>query len=151
MSTVSITGNDTTIIQNRVITDLADGDSVSLTFPNEIMQVKTGKNGNSLFAVNETGRQSEVTLRLIRGSADDKFLNLLQAQQMENPAGFVLLFGQFVKKVGDGQGNITNDTYVMSGGVFSKQVDAKQNSEGDTEQSVSIYTLKFSNAPRVIT
>lgn len=151
MGTVALTGSDTISINNRIFADLADGNCVELTFPNDIASVKTGKNGNSLYGLNESGRQSEVKIRVIRGSADDKFLNSLLAQQQANFAGFPLMLGEFIKKLGDGLGNITNDTYIMSGGVFSKQVEAKMNVEGESEQSVSIYTLKFSNTPRVIT
>ena len=32
-----------------------------------------------------------------------------------------------------------------------KQVEGKSNVEGDTEQSVAIYMMKFSNAPRALT
>lgn len=149
MAAVAMSGSDTITINNRNITDLADGDCVELTFPNEIAQVKTGKNGNSIYALNEQGKQAEVKLRLIRGSADDKFMNNLLAQQQANFAGFVLMLGQFIKKVGDGSGNITSDIYILSGGVFSKQVEGKDNVEGDVAQSVSMYSLKFSNAPRV--
>ncbi len=151
MSTVAMSGSDTIKINNRILADLADGDFVALTFPNEIAGVKTGKNGNSLFSANETGRQSEVVVRLVRGSADDKFLNNLLAQQVANFAGFILMTGEFVKRIGSGDGVISNDTYINSGGVFSKQVEAKSNAEGDSEQSVAVYTIKFSNSPRVIT
>lgn len=151
MSTVAMSGSDTININNRVFADLADGDCVTLDFPNDIAQVKTGKNGNSIYGLNETGRQCELKIRLIRGSADDKFMNGLLAQQQANFAGFVLMIGQFIKKLGNGAGNIASDTYIVSGGVFTKQVEAKMNVEGDTAQSVSEYSLKFSNAPRVIT
>jgi len=151
MSTIALSGNDTVTINDRVLADLADGDSVMLDFPNEIANVKTGKNGNSIYGLNETGKQSEVKVRVIRGSSDDKFLNGLMVQQQANFAGFVLMIGEFIKKVGDGVGNIASDTYIMSGGVFTKQVAAKTNVEGDTEQSVAIYTIKFTNTPRVIT
>ena len=151
MATVSMTGADTIKINNRILADLADGDCIALTFPNDLSVVKTGKNGNSIYGLNETGKQVELVLRLIRGSADDKFMNNLLANQQLNFAGFVLMIGEFVKKVGDGSGNIANDTYITSGGVFSKSVEAKSNVEGDTEQSVSMYHLKFSNSPRVIT
>lgn len=150
MSTISLTGNDVQIINNRVLTDLADGDCAVLTFPNDIATLKTGKNNNTIYAINQTGRQVELSLRLIRGSADDKFLNNLMAQQNGNFAGFVLLTGEFIKKIGDGEGNIQSDTYILSGGIFKKQIDAKNNVEADTEQSVSIYTLMFANSPRVI-
>jgi len=113
--------------------------------------VKTGKNGNSIYGLNESGKQAEFKVRVIRGSSDDKFLNNLLIQQQNNFAGTVLLQGQFVKQIGDGQGNVASDTYIVSGGVFTKQVEAKSNVEGDSEQSVSIYTIKFANSPRVIT
>ena len=85
------------------------------------------------------------------GSADDKFLNNLLAQQQANFASTILMIGEFIKKLGDGAGNIQSDSYITSGGVFTKQAEAKMNVEGDTEQSIAIYTVKFSNAPRVIT
>lgn len=151
MSRVALSGADTTMINNRILADLADGNCVELTFPNEIAQVKTGKNGNSIYGLNESGKQCEVRLRVVRGSDDDKFLNNLMAQQQGNFAGFALMIGQFVKQIGDGSGKITSDTYIMSGGIFTKQIEAKSNVEGDTEQSISIYTIKFSNAPRVLT
>lgn len=151
MSTVALSGSDTIMINNRIFSDLADANCVEMTFPNDIANVKTGKNGNSIYGLNETGKQCEVKIRVVRGSADDKFLNGLLAAQQQNFAGSILLIGSFIKKLGDGQGNITSDTYIMSGGIFTKIPEAKTNVDGESEQSVAMYTLKFSNAPRVIT
>lgn len=151
MATISLTGADTVIINNRVLADFADGNIVELTFPNDIAQVKTGKNGNSIYGLNEMGRQCEVKLRLIRGGSDDNFMNALLVQQQNNFSAFPLMIGEFIKKVGDGQGNITNDTYVLGGGVFTKQVEGKSNTDGDTEQSVAVYSMKFSTSPRALT
>lgn len=151
MATIGLSGNDTIIINNRNLTDLADGDCVVLDFPNDTAAVKTGKNGNSLYAKNETGKQGEAKIRIVRGSADDKFLNNLLQQQNANFAGFPLMNGEFIKKIGDGSGNITNDTYMMSGGIFTKNVPAKSNVEGDTAQSVAEYVIKCSLAPRALT
>ncbi len=151
MSAVSLTGNDTININGRILTDLVDENVVELTFPNEIATVKTGKNGNSIYALNTTGQQCEVKIRILRGGSDDQFLNNLLIQQQNNFSAFILMIGQFIKKVGDGLGNITSDTYILGGGIFTKQVEGKSNTVGDTEQSVSIYMMKFSNAPRAIT
>lgn len=151
MGAVALSGQDTIVINNYVFVGLADQNYVELTFPNDIANIKTGKNGNSIYGFNESGKQCEVKIRVLRGSADDKFMNNLLTQQQANFAGTVLLQGQFIKKVGDGQGNITSDTYIMSGGVFTKQVEGKSNADGETEQSLAIYTLKFTNAPRVLT
>jgi hypothetical protein len=134
-----------------VITDIADGDVAVLEYPNNIAEVKTGKNGNSIYGLNETGKNAELTLRVIRGSADDKYLNQLLVAQQQNFAGTVLMIGEFIKQIGDGAGGIAYDTYITSGGVFMKLVAAKSNVEGDTAQSVCEYKIKFSNAPRTIT
>ena len=150
MSSVSLVGNDTIQINDRVLLDLADGDNANLTFPNDVMAVKTGKNGNSLYAFNATGLQCELVIRVIRGSEDDKYLNSLLADLLADVPTFVLLDASIVKRVGDGTGFVTYDTYSLSGGVFSKQPETKSNVEGDTEQSLTIWNLKFTNAPRAI-
>ena len=151
MGAVAMSGSDTITINNYIFADLADGNCVELSFPTDIANVKTGKNGNSIYGLNETGKQCEVKIRVLRASDDDKFLNNLLTQQQANFAGTVLMIGQFIKKIGDGQGSITSDTYVMSGGIFTKFPEGKTNTDGDTEQSVAMYTLKFSNAPRALT
>jgi hypothetical protein len=146
-----MSGADSILINDRVLFDLADGDVAVLTFPTDIAQVKTGKNGNSIYGLNESGKQCELKIRVIRGSADDKYLNGLLAGQQNNFAGTVLIVGFLWKLIGDGKGNVTSDKYTLSGGVFNKQTEAKSNVEGDATQSVAEYHLKFSNAPRTIT
>lgn len=148
--TTSLTGNDTITLNGRILNDSADGDIGHLTFPNDIMAVKTGKNGNSLYAFNATGRQCELMLRVIRGSSDDKFLNGLFAEMAANPPAFSLVTGEFIKNIGDGAGNILQDIYVMTGGVFKKAPEVVENMEGNIEQAVTIWTLTFTNAPRSI-
>jgi hypothetical protein len=150
MATYSLTGNDTLTLFGRSITDFADGDNFTTTFPNNLAEVKTGKNGNSLFAENSTGRQGEAILRLIRGSPDDKFLNSQLAAQLNDFATSQLAYGQFVKRVGNGAGVVTSDSYLFRSGIFSKQVEAKSNAEGDTEQSASVYNFKFANVQRAV-
>ena len=151
MGTVTLSGSDVILINTRNIVDLADGDCVTLDFPNDIAALKTGKNGNTIYSLNETGNQCEVKIRVLRGSADDKYLNNLMVQQQANFAGTVLNFGEFIKKLGDGEGNITNDTYILQGGIMTKQIPGKNNVEGDTEQSISIYSMGFAKAPRILT
>jgi hypothetical protein len=150
LSTVSITGNDTLIINGRVIANLADGDNGALTFPNELMSVKTGKNANTLYAFNNMGVQAELTLRLVRGSPDDRFLTALNNSMQLSPATFVLMTGTFVKRTGNGLGFVTNDTYVLQGGVFFKNVEVTSNAEGNTDQSAAIHSIRWGQASRSI-
>lgn len=151
MATIALSGNDTLIINNRVLTDLADANFAELTFPNELANAKTGKNGNAIYSSNTNGRQAELKVRLVRGTGDDKFLNGLLANQLNNFEGMTLLIGQFIKKIGDGFGKVASDTYILNGGVFTKIPETKSNAEGDADSSVSTYTMRFTTAPRAIT
>lgn len=142
---VSLTGQDFVQIDDRILNDLADQDAVTFDPPNDLAAVKSGKNGNLIFALNETGRQMTATLRVLLGSADDKFLNSRLQEMKNNFSSFILLTGIFTKRSGDGLGNISTKVYQASGGVFQRQVPAKTSSEGDTEQSVAVYTIIFGN------
>lgn len=150
MATQSLTGADTISIDGIPLVDLGDGDVGALTYPNELVGVTTGKNGNSIFALNETGDQADLVLRVLRGSNDDKTLNSRLATMKTDFSAFVTITSQVIKKIGDGQGNISNDIYDLSGGVFLKRVETTSNVEGNTDQSLSIYTIKFTNSPRSI-
>lgn len=151
MAVVAMSGNDTLLINGYLLTSEADGNIIELTYPNEIAQVKVGKNGNTIYGLNETGRQCEVKCRVIRHSADDKFLQALINLQLANFAGFPLMTAEFVKVIGDGKGNLGFDIYILQGGIFQKQIEGKSNVEGDTEQSVAIYMMKFALSPRALT
>lgn len=145
---VSLVGKDTVKIDGRILFDLADGDNATLSFPNELMAVKTGKNGNSLYAFNETGRQCDLTVRCIRGGVSDKYLDSRMQAMIQDPPAFRLMNAQITKRIGDGRGSVGSDTYVLDGGVPTKQVETKVNVEGDTEQALSVYTFKFTNSNR---
>lgn len=143
-------GKDTFTINSRVLTDFPDGDPISITFPNELVSMKIGKGGNAMMALNETGRECDVSLRILKGSGDDKFLqSLLDAMKLDF-ATFNLLTSEFIKRLGDGEGNITRDIYTMSGGIVTKFIETKESVEGDTEQFISVYTLKYSKAIRAL-
>lgn len=147
---ISLTGKDTIILGTRVMKDFATGDTGSLDFPNNVGEIKQGKNGNTIIAYNASGSQCTATLRLMRGSPDDKYLASELRSFKNDPAAYVLMAGEFIKRVGDGAGNITNDVYTFSGGFVQKMPVVKENVEGDTEQAVCIYTLVFTNGDRIM-
>lgn len=150
MATFTITGDDTLVLADRVITDLADNDNSSITFANNRVEVKTGKNQNTIFARNATGDNADLSIRVIRGSNDDNFLQGKIAESDRDFASTPLLSGSFVKRMGDGEGVVRNDTYTLTGGMIVKRVDGKENSDGDIEQAVSIYNIKFAQGIRSI-
>jgi len=146
--TIALTGNDSIIIDGLPLVDLANGDVGTLTFPNDITSATTGKNGNSIIALNETGKIAELSIRVLRGSSDDKTLNSKFKTMEADLPSFTLLTGSIVKRIGDGSSNVTEDTYALSGGSFSKRVETTSNVEGDIEQGVSVYNIRFTNSSR---
>lgn len=145
MPSVSLTGQDTATIDGNILQSLADGNPFDITFPQDLANVKIGKNGNAIFAKNEQGRRADVTLRVLLGSSDDKYLIAKIAQWKLDPSLFGLITGVFIKKVGDGQQNVQSKVYNCTGGVIQRQPEAKTAAEGDTDQSVAVYTILFAN------
>lgn len=149
MSIYALTGKDTITINNIPLNDFADGDIGTVDIPNDIFTLQTGKDGNTIFALDESGSNATLTVRLIASSADDKRLNGL-IPQSENFASTVLLTGSLVKMIGDGQGNISLNSYVFAGGMVQKNPNLKTNVNGDVSQAVFEYSIKFAKAGRVI-
>ena len=149
-ASIAITGSDTLIIQGINITDFATGDVGKITFPNDLIKVIVGKNLNAIFATDYSGQLAEVEVGLLRGSANDRALNALLLVQNLAGARKVLLQGVYIKVIGHGNGRVTNDTYALSFGVFTKIPEAVTNTTGTEEQAITKYHLKFSNAARLV-
>lgn len=151
MAFVSLTGQDTiTINGSSPFQSLGDENVVELTFPNNMAEIKTGKNGNSVYSFNTPGAHADVKIRVIRGAVDDVYLQSLLNLQVNAFANFPLLFGVFTKNVGDGTGSVIADTYILSGGVFIKQIEAKSNVAGEIDQSICVYQMQFASSPRAL-
>lgn len=150
MAIYALTGNDDLFINDVPINDLTDGSTVTITFPNEKMGTSTGKNGNTVYATNEQGRNAQMELRVVAGSKSDAFLNGLSIQQDRDLPTYSLMNGSFSKRVGDGSGNVKRINYTLLGGVFRQNIDAQENLQGDTEQGTALYRLFFASAQRAI-
>ena len=77
MTQFALTGNDNLILSDRVIKDFTDGSTIELTFSNDRVGISTGKNDTTVYADNRQGGNATLTLRILRGSADDIWLNRL--------------------------------------------------------------------------
>lgn len=150
MTTFALTGNDTVILNERVIKDMADGSIVEIAYQNDRVGVTTGKNDNTVFAENRTGSNAVLTLRVIRGSADDRWLNGLSIEQNKDLPSFSLLRGAFTKRVGNGYGSISYDNYILVGGAFNRYPDTQENLQGETEQGSTVYSIVFARAERAL-
>lgn len=150
MTAYALTGNDDLFINDVPINDLTDGSTVTLTFPNEKVGTTTGKNGNTVYATDEQGRNAQLELRVLAGSKSDLYLNGLNIQQNRDLPSTSLMNGSFTKRVGDGSGKVRHINYVLLGGIFRQNIDTQENLQGDTEQGTALYRLFFASAERAI-
>lgn len=151
MGTYALTGSDVFTLNERPIQqDLADGSVVEIAYNNDRVGISTGKNRNTVFADNQTGSNATVTLRVLKATPTDKYLNGLSYQQDNDFVAFSLLRGTFTKRVGDGNGNISFDNYTLLGGAFQKYPDTAENNTGEPEQGVTVYQLIFAEVKRAI-
>ena len=149
MATYALTGDDSIIINDIPLRDFANNDIGTLELPNNLYEMATGKNSNTIFALDESGNNATLTVRVLMSSGDDKRLNGM-IPQSNGFAQTVLATGSVVKQVGDGQGNVSYNTYVLAGGMVQKKPEIKTNVNGDTEQAVVTYVLQFAEANRAI-
>lgn len=150
MPTYNIVGDDTLTLFGRILGDFADGDISTFTFDNDRVTSKTGKNGNTIFAENQTGKNCKSTLRLMIGSSDDVFLQSQLTASDQDFASTTLGTGQFVKNLGDGAGNKVRNVFTLNGGMITRTPDGKSNVEGSTDQGVAVYNMFFAQAIRSI-
>lgn len=148
MSEVALTGNDDIELDGRKMRDLGDGDVAKLVFDADLVAVKTGKNGNTIYAGNAMGQQGKLTFRVLRGSPDDQYFAQRLSDQRNDLPSFELMDGFFTKRVGQGDGSVINDTYLASGGVFTKIPEVGENVEGGTDPALAIYSVTFGNVKR---
>lgn len=143
------TGSDILEFQGKLITDVADGDVVTITYPNELMGMKTGKNGNSVAVHNEMGREADVVIRVIKGSPDDKRLNGYVTAWKNRLSTFEPLAATFTKVI-TVDGGIANEITTLRFGVPTKPVDTRENVEGDVEQAIAVYSFRFADSDRAL-
>lgn len=148
MAIYALTGNDSLILNDRVIKELSDGSTIEISYQNDRIGMSTGKNNNTVIAENRQGLNASLTLRVVRGGADDRWLNGLSIQQDKDLPTFNLINGSFTKRIGNGQGSVKYDNYVLLGGAFNRFPDVQENLVGDTEQGTVVYTIMFAQCQR---
>lgn len=149
MATYALTGDDIVIINDIPVVDFADNTIGTLEIPNDLFQMSTGKNGNTIFALDEKGNNATLTLRVLMSSGDDKRFNGM-IPESKNFASTVLANGSVVKQVGDGNGGISYNTYLLRGGMISRKPNITIDVAGNTDQAVVEYVFQFAQAERSI-
>ena len=150
----SYTGQDTLQIKDFqgefTLSDFADGTVAELAANNELATVTTGYNGNGLGAHNEPGRQRVLTLRLVKASGDDKRLNESFELWKKRDMRFRPLECNFTKNITHEDGSVTHDTVECYFGLPTGVPVVSNDTTGNVEQVVSVYTITFANYKRLV-
>lgn len=131
-----------------VLADFAEGTVAELSAPNELSSMTTGYNGNSLAAHNEPGRQCELTIRLVKGSKDDKRFNEFYTMWKNRDLRFRPITMTFTKYVAHSDGSMTNDKVSCYAGFPAGQPVQSTDTAGNIEQVVSVYMIRFGDSER---
>ena len=131
-----LTGNDTHIINGRILKDFVNGDCVIHEFSEDLSSMVKGKNGNTIITYHPQGEIDKSTYKVMRGSDDHKFLLGIISEFRANPAGFALMTGESIKNIGDGSQNVAADTLILGAGIPKKLQNMKDNADGDATQAI---------------
>lgn len=144
------TAEDVIVINSRIIADTAKGDVAVLSYENNLSNQGNGKNGNSMAAHIEDGQIAMLTLRLVMNSPDDKYLNTIIQQWQSHDPNFAPMSGSFTKNTINEQQQRSSSTVSCSFGFPVKRVEQKENTDGDLEQVIAVYSIRFSRSQRSI-
>lgn len=136
------TVGSTLTFNGRRFTDFVEGDKISLEFPNPVTSKRRGVNGNYNVSKTSNGDEANLTINLLKASADDSFLN--DALNQELP---IILEGSF-------QGSFTRDgaagidSYELQGGTITVRPTLVDNSlEGSDTMT---YVVNIAAARRSV-
>lgn len=145
----SYTGQDILKFGDRILSNFADGDVATITYPNEFHGMKIGKYGNAIAAHNEQGSMAELSIRVLKGSPDDKYLNSFLVSWKNHSPSFAPQTAEFTKVI-TVDNSITNEVTSLGFIIPIRNVETKDNVEGDTEQSVSVYSFRAGESNRAL-
>ena len=146
---LAYTNQDIIKFNDRIGSDLANGDCVTITFPNELHGMANGKDGNALAAHNEQGHIAELTIRTIKGGAFDKYLNSFVTAWKNRSDDFAPASAECTKIISTEAGRV-NET-VSLGFIFPiANVGTKTNTDGDVDQMVCEYRFRAGTSSRAL-
>lgn len=143
------TSNDIIEVDGEIVTTLGDGDTTNISYPNEIMSMKTGKNGNTVAAHNEMGREADLSIRVLKGGYDDKRFNSKLIAWANRSDDFEPMKATFTKVIHTDTG-IVNEVTSLKFGIPVKRIESRENVEGDSEQCFSTYIIRFGDSSRAL-
>lgn len=148
MALTSLVAGDSFLLDDYPVDlEFANGDVVTIEYPNDLVTRTPGKNGNTIYAYIAGGDNVDVTFKLMRGGSADKFINGKLSQMIRNFGDFVPMNGAFVKRLNQ-DGKVVYDNTSLGGLVFKKKPGVKSNVDGDGEQGTITYEFYGVNGTR---
>jgi len=122
----------------RMFADFANGNFLTLDFGNQISTKEMGR-GGTIIAYNSNQEQATLTVRLVKASPDDLYLNGVLSDYKRSPETFVLFTGSLSISNNDGSGSATMENFLLTEGCFINQPNFTTDSGGDVEGGVAVW------------
>lgn len=135
----------------RVLTDFADGTIFDIDYVSDLINSTTGKEGNTVFVKDERGRNGKGSMRILKGSSDDNYLNgLFTDMKSSFGSGTKILTIDIVRKIVDGTGTTLTESFNLQGCLLTQMPKTSVNVHGDTEQAISVWNMVAADVNRSI-
>ena len=142
--TIIIPVEGTTLTLNGyAFKDLADGDTIALSFANDKTSLTLGTNGTATIKNRLAGDVAELTVNVMKYGNDDIYMNPFAENGVDNGVLSGTLQRNYTKDDSD-----FVESYSLSAGSITKKPDNTINTQ-DGEELLS-YTIRFAYAKRVI-
>lgn len=142
--TITIPTDGTTLTLNGyAFQDMADGDIIALTFPNDKTMHTIGTNGTSTIKDRLNGDVGEITVNVMKYGNDDIFMSPFAENGVSNGVLTGTIQRNYTKDGKDFQ-----ESYSLDAGAVMKKPDNTINTQ-DGEEMLS-YSIRFAFAKRII-
>lgn len=147
MASVKVGVGSTIVLSNGseeiILTDFAFGDIAKLTIPNDLMDLTTGKDSNTVFTFKAEGTNIDLEVRILLGSQNDIQLNSIVEGMKKDFVGTNFLNAS-VKRLYTLEDNAKKiQEFSCQVGMLAKGAEFTENTEGNTEQGVNVYKIRF--------
>lgn len=142
------------VFNGRPLTNFADLSIIDLQPTDDTGTMKIAADGSAIFAPNIQSEQHTLNFRLVKGSADDIFINSAKKSVAISgglKSGTAFSNVSIVRPLSREDGTIIRETVICTGGVFYQNVAITINLEGDTESLVTPYNMLFRKIERILT
>lgn len=140
---VSTKGSGTIIINDYTFNNVASGTFFNLELQGDVATRTALGNGGAIISRNFTGKQANVTIKVVAGSLDDAQLTSFYKDQENNFEESPFLSGSYNLITLNSAGRSVQTKYILSGGCIITAPNISLSAEGAVEDMERTWVLGF--------